>query len=151
GIVTCEEAMGAKEGKWLDTAGIVLVRQRPASAKGVMFITIEDETGIANLVVWTAVFEKHRRAVLSASMMAVYGRIQREGEVVHLVAHRIRDLSGALASIGSREERFPLRQGRGDEARTAGGHDPRQAPPKMTRPRNMYDPDLHIDTLKLQT
>lgn len=67
-------------------AGLVLVRQRPGSAKGVMFITLEDETGIANLVVWPQVFEKFRRVVMGASMIAVRGRIQREGEVVHLVA-----------------------------------------------------------------
>jgi DNA polymerase III alpha subunit len=67
----------------------VLVRQRPGSAKGVMFITLEDETGIANLVVWPKVFEQKRRTILSAGMMAVRGRIQREGEVVHMVARRI--------------------------------------------------------------
>ena len=67
-----------------------------------MFITIEDETGIANLVVWPAVFEKQRRIILSASMISAYGRIQRAGEVVHLVVHRLRDLSGALASVGMR-------------------------------------------------
>ena len=80
------------DGRWLEAAGLVLVRQRPGSAKGVMFITIEDETGIANLVVWPQVLEKFRRVVMSASMIAVRGRIQREGEVVHLVAHRLVDL-----------------------------------------------------------
>jgi error-prone DNA polymerase len=68
-IVTCAEAMEA--------AGLVLVRQRPGSAKGVIFITIEDETGVANLVVWPSLFERQRR-VLSAGMMAVRGKIQRE-------------------------------------------------------------------------
>ncbi len=85
-IVTCAGAMQARDGRWLQTAGLVLVRQMPGSAKGVMFITIEDETGIANLVIWPKVFEKQRRIILSARMMAVHGRIQREGEVVHLVA-----------------------------------------------------------------
>lgn len=72
-IVTCAEAMATRDGRWLEAAGIVLVRQRPGSAKGVMFITIEDETGIANLVVWAKVFEANRRAVMSASMIAVRG------------------------------------------------------------------------------
>ena len=81
--------MQARDGRWLEAAGLVLVRQRPGSAKGVMFITIEDETGIANLVVWVKVFEKYRRIVLSAGMLGVQGRIQREGEVVHLVAHQL--------------------------------------------------------------
>src|SRR6202041_3068748 len=87
---------------------LVLVRQRPGSAKGVMFITLEDETGIANLVVWPQVFEKFRRVVMSASMIAVRGRIQREGEVVHLVAHRLVDLSAELATVGVRDAAFPL-------------------------------------------
>lgn len=100
--------MEARDGRWLEAAGIVLVRQRPGSAKGVMFITLEDETGIANLVVWPQVFEQHRRTVLSAGMIAVSGRIQREGEVVHLVARKISDLSAELASIGEREGSFPL-------------------------------------------
>lgn len=65
-------------------------------AKGVMFITIEDETGPANLVVWPTLFEKRRRIVLGSSMMAINGRIQREGEVVHLVAQQLFDWSQAI-------------------------------------------------------
>src|SRR3546814_17701648 len=93
---------------------IVLVRQRPGSAKGVMFITLEDETGIANLVVWPQVFEKNRRIILSAGMFAVRGRVQREGEVVHPVAQRLPDLSADLARVGHRDAAFPLPPGRGD-------------------------------------
>ena len=81
-MVTCIEAMEARDRRWLEIAGVVLVRQRPGSAKGVMFITLEDESGVANLVVWPTVFEKNRRTILSAGMIAVYGRVQREGEVV---------------------------------------------------------------------
>ena len=114
-IVTCSEAMQARDGKWLEAAGLVLARQRPGSAKGVMFITLEDETGIANLAVRLKVFEKYRRVVLGAAMVGVYGRIQREGDVVHLVAHRLTDLSSALASVGDRDIAFPLPHGRGDE------------------------------------
>jgi error-prone DNA polymerase len=150
-IVTCAEAMATRDGRWLEAAGIVLVRQRPGSAKGVMFITLEDETGIANLVVWSKVFEANRRAVLSASMMAVRGRIQREGDVVHLVAQRITDLSADLASVGSRDAAFPLPHGRGDQVRNGGsGPDPRELPPKGLRTRDIYIPDLHIDTIKVK-
>jgi len=150
-IVSCAEAMATRDGRWLEAAGIVLVRQRPGSAKGVMFITLEDETGIANLVVWAKVFEANRRAVLSASMMAVRGRIQREGDVVHLVAQRISDLSADLASVGSRDAAFPLPHGRGDQARNGGvGPDPRELPPKGLRTRDIYIPDLHIDTIKVK-
>src|SRR5690606_34004152 len=90
-IVPCAEAMGSRDRRWLEAAGIILVRQRPGSAKGVLFVTLEDETGIANVVVWQKTFERFRRAILSSGMIAVHGRIQREGEVVHLVAYRITD------------------------------------------------------------
>jgi error-prone DNA polymerase len=116
-IVTCAEAVRVRDGTWLETAGLVLVRQRPGSAKGVIFMTLEDETGIANAVLWVKTFEKYRRVVLSAGMVGIYGKIQREGEVVHLVAHRLTDLSEALASVGERNRAFPLPHGRGDDFR----------------------------------
>ena len=83
-IVTCAEAMSARDRSWLETAGIVLVRQRPGSAKGVMFITLEDETGIANLVVPPALFERHRRALLSSTFLFVEGVLERAGRVVNV-------------------------------------------------------------------
>ncbi|MGH6845648.1 MAG: error-prone DNA polymerase, partial [Methylocella sp.] len=151
-MVTCAEAMQARDGRWLKTAGLVLVRQMPGSAKGVMFITIEDETGIANLVIWPKVFEKQRRIILSARMMAVNGRIQREGEVVHLVAHRVTDLSDALASVGGRDAAFPMPHGRGDELHhSSPGLDPRSLPSTSLEPRGIPIPGLHIDTIKLKT
>jgi error-prone DNA polymerase len=151
GIVTCVEAMAARDGRWLETAGIVLVRQMPGSAKGVMFITIEDETGIANLVIWPKVFEAQRRIVLSAGMMGVRGRIQREGEVVHLVARHLTDLSPELASVGDRDAAFPLPHGRGDEFHHgSSGIDPRSLP-KRPKPRDIYDPYGHIDEIKVKT
>ena len=151
-MVTCAQAMDARDGRWLEAAGLVLVRQRPGSAKGVMFITLEDETGIANLVVWPQVFEKFRRVVMGASMIAVRGRIQREGEVVHLVAQRLVDLSAELATVGSRDAAFPLAHGRGDQVTHAGGGpDPRELPPKGLRTRDIYIPDLHIDVIKAKS
>src|SRR6185312_483366 len=141
-IVSCREATAARDGRWLEAAGIVLVRQRPGSAKGVMFITIEDETGIANLVVWEKIFEKYRRIVLSAGMIGVYGRIQREGDVVHLVAHRLIDQSADLASVGNRDTAFPLPHGRGDEFHHGSpGLDPRSVP----KLRNSDTSDAHIE------
>lgn len=114
-ISTCAEAGATKDGRWVEIAGLVLIRQRPGSAKGVIFMTLEDETGIANAVVWVKIFEKFRPVILSAGMVGIYGKIQREGEVVHLVAHRITDLSHELRSVGEREGPFPLPHGRGDE------------------------------------
>jgi error-prone DNA polymerase len=78
-IVTCVDAMNARDGKWLTTASLVLVRQKPRFAKGVMFITIENETGVANLVIWPSLYERQRRIILAAGMFAVQDRIQREG------------------------------------------------------------------------
>ena len=142
--------MQARDGRWLEAAGLVLVRQRPGSAKGVLFITLEDETGIANLVVWPQTFEKFRRVVMGASMLAVCGRVQREGEVVPLVAHQLTDLSADLATVGSRDAAFPLPHGRGDQVKGGGGPDPRELPPKGLRTRDIYAPDLHIDTIKVK-
>lgn len=146
-VVTCADAMAEHDGKWVEAAGLVLVRQRPGSANGVMFITIEDETAVANLVIWTKVFEKYRREVLGSSMMSVRGRIQREGDVVHLVAHQIWDRSAELAAIGERGE-FPLSHGRGDEVSHGGPRpDYRDQPNKV---RDIYIPDLHIDGLRVK-
>ena len=143
--------MQAHDGRWLETAGLILVRQMPGSAKGVMFITIVDETGIANLVIWPKLFEKQRRITLRASMMAVRGRIQREGEVVHLIAQRLTDLSSALASVGDRDAAFPLPHGRGDEFHHGGpGLDPRKRPTKGRMPRQCTFPSP-VDAIKVTT
>ena len=80
-------------------------------------------------------FEQQRRVLLGASMLAVQGRIQREGEVVHLIAHRLHDLSRILASVGERDVTFPLPHGRGDEFHHGSpGLDPRDLPPRGSRP-----------------
>jgi error-prone DNA polymerase len=149
GHVTCAEAMAARDGRFLKAAGLVLVRQMPGSAKGVMFITVEDESGTANLVVWPKTYEKFRRTILTASMLGIYGRIQREGDVVHLISWKLFDLSDLLASVGGRDAPFPLPHGRGDEfARGPSSPDPRDGRPKDMAARDIYIPDLHIDTLK---
>ena len=148
-IVTCEQAMRAPDNKWLEAAGIVLVRQKPGSAKGVMFITIEDETGIANLVVWPDLYEKQRRTILTSGMMAVYGRVQREGEVVHLIAHRLTDLSPELACIGERDAAFPIPEGRYNQAMTGGGPGSRDTPGREAN--ESYDPNHTLDQIKVKT
>ncbi|RWO03335.1 MAG: hypothetical protein EOS07_34770 [Mesorhizobium sp.] len=112
--------MQARGRSWLEAAGLVLVRQRPA--KGFMFLTMEDETGAANVVVWVKIFEKFRRVLLASAMLGVRGRIQREEEVVHLVAHELTDLSAGLASVGNRKTPFPLPHGRGTRPSRRIGH-----------------------------
>jgi error-prone DNA polymerase len=86
-------------GTRVSVAGLVLVRQRPASASGVIFVTLEDEGGIANLVVWPGVFEAFRAVALKSRLMGVTGKIQREGEVIHVVAERLVDLSPLLPTL----------------------------------------------------
>ncbi len=151
-IVTCADAMNARDKSFVCAAGLVLVRQKPGSAKGVMFITIEDETGIANIVVWPSLFEKRRRVVLGSSMMAIHGKIQREGEVVHLIARQLEDLSGDLAALSDRDAEFKHPTGRGDEFAhgSPGGGDARDRP-KPNKVRDIFIPDLHIDTLKVKS
>jgi error-prone DNA polymerase len=102
-IVTCAEAGAARAGQRVEVAGLVLVRQRPGSAKGVLFMTIEDETGVANIVVWRALFQANRRTILGARLIGIGGTVQREGEVVHVVAARVFDLTEALATVGARD------------------------------------------------
>jgi error-prone DNA polymerase len=149
-IVPCAALTHAPDGRYLTVAGLVLVRQKPGSAKGVMFVTIEDETGNANLVIWPQVFENNRRLVLSAGMIAVRGRVQREGEVIHLVADRLTDLTSRLHAIAGMEG-FRLPHGRGDEAKHGGGPDARAAA-LGRKPRDIYIPDLRLGSgIKVQT
>ena len=115
-MTPCADLAHARDGRRVIVAGLVLMRQRPGTAKGVMFITIEDETGVANLVLWADRFQAQRSLVLSAGMIACHGRVQREGEVIHVVTDRLEDLSGLLRSVGERDDPFPLTHGRGDGA-----------------------------------
>jgi error-prone DNA polymerase len=150
-FVTCAEVMQARDGRWMQIAGLVLVRQKPGSAKGVMFITIEDETGVANVVVWPSLFEKQRRIILTSAMLGINGKIQREGEVVHFIAQRLTDLSSELASVGQRNTAFPLPHGRGDEFHGSGpGIDPRNLQSRHM-PRDVFIPERHIDTITPKT
>jgi single-strand DNA-binding protein len=80
-------------------AGLVLVRQRPGTAKGVIFVTLEDETGISNVIVWRKVYERFRRAVIAGRCLRVTGRLQREGAVTHVVAEEIEDISWMLDDL----------------------------------------------------
>ncbi len=150
-VMTCADGTAMRDRRLTRVAGLVLIRQKPGSAKGVMFITLEDETGVANLVVWPSLFEQQRRTVLSASLLMVDGRVQKEGEVVHIVATRLHDLSDLLATVGERDAPFPLPHGRDDEFHHGGSPDARDKAPPMRRAREIYIPDLHIDTLRLKS
>ena len=99
-IRRCADLKTMKDGARVEVAGIILVRQRPGSAEGVVFITLEDETGIANAILWKDRFEAQRRIVMSASMISVVGHVQSESGVIHVVADRIVDHTHLLRSIG---------------------------------------------------
>ena len=113
-MAPCAELRRARDGRRTTVAGLVLVRQKPGSAKGVLFITLEDETEVANLIVWPSLFERQRRVVLSAGLLACRGRVQREGEVIHLIAEHLIDFSDLLRNVGERNEPVPVPHGRGD-------------------------------------
>jgi error-prone DNA polymerase len=90
---------GVKDGAIVETAGLVLVRQRPGTASGVIFSTLEDETGIANIVIWNKLFEHNRRAVLGSRLLAVKGQLQREGLVIHIIAREFTDMTPQLLQV----------------------------------------------------
>lgn len=104
GVSTCRAVQEGADGRRMKVAGVVTVRQRPGSAKGVVFLTIEDETGIANIVVWPKIMKTFRREVMGARLIHIEGRIQRSPEgVVHLVAAKLQDRSAALIEMSGRE------------------------------------------------
>jgi len=114
-FVTADRLKSIRDGKRLSIAGLVLIRQRPGSAKGVVFITLEDESGIANLVVWPDVFEKQRKIVMGARLMAVHGIIQKDEDdgVIHVVARRLEDHTHLLRQLSDEAMPSTLNQGDG--------------------------------------
>jgi len=134
GILPCAALRDAKDGQKVHIAGIVLVRQRPG-AGNVTFVTLEDESGIANAIIWQRVFEAHRRTVLTAAMVGIKGTLQREGQVIHVITDRIEDLTSLLGQVGALH--FPHRPGPADAARN-GGHDAREHPRIKVRSRDFH-------------
>ena len=139
-LIECVDLLHLRDGR-----RVVVPGMKPGSAKGVMFITIEDKTGVANLVLWTDRFEKQRRRIMSAGMIACHGRVQREGEVIHVVTDHLEDLSDLLRSVGQRDEPFPLQHGRGDGATHPAARDPRSGPgggPGGRPVRDIFPPEV---------
>ncbi len=131
-FITAEQLKNIRDGKRLSIAGLVLIRQRPGSAKGVVFITIEDETGVANLVVWPDVFEKQRKIVMGARLMAVHGIVQRDpdSDVIHVVARRLKDHTNMLHHLNEEMMDPPLSRG--------------DAPGAMRPPQRRHPRDVEI-------
>jgi DNA-directed RNA polymerase len=87
------------QGARVTVAGLVILRQRPGTANGVIFLTLEDETGVVNIVVWRKIYEVFRRAVIAGRLLRITGRIQRENNVTHVIAERIEDISPMLDQL----------------------------------------------------
>jgi error-prone DNA polymerase len=137
GIVEAMRLAELKPGSRVKVAGLVLVRQRPGSASGVIFATLEDETGVANVIILPAVFEAHRSIVLKASLLAVRGKLQREGLVIHVVAEELIDMTGRLAELKPGPV-MESAQARADEVkRPTRDHRPDVRPDIRRHPRNV--------------
>jgi error-prone DNA polymerase len=151
-ISPCGALRTAKDGSRITVSGLVMVRQRPGSAKGVMFITLEDETDIANLIIWPSLFDRQRRVILGAQMLACRGKVQAANGVIHVVAEHLMDQSDLLRRVGGSDEAFVIPAGRGDEAVHGGGAgvDGRDTKALKHAARDIFIPDLHIDTLTVK-
>jgi error-prone DNA polymerase len=128
GFVTARDLTTVRNGKPVAIAGLVLIRQRPGSAKGVCFITIEDETGVANVVVWPDVFARQRKIVMGARLMAVRGVVQSEEGVIHVVARGLEDDTVLLRMLS--EDALPPTLSQGDAPGS-------WRPPTHTHPRDV--------------
>jgi error-prone DNA polymerase len=99
GIIDTQTLWDLPNGRWVATGGLVITRQRPGSASGVTFVTLEDEVGYVNLIVWKRVADEQRAALLDSRLLEVRGRIQREGDVLHVIARRLIDRSAMLGDL----------------------------------------------------
>jgi error-prone DNA polymerase len=117
GVTPSKMLATAQDGGRIKVAGLVLVRQRPGTASGVIFMTLEDDGGIANIVVWPKVFETYRRTVLSSRMAAIEGKLQREGLVVHVIADRVTDLTPLLHTLAEEKHDINRSIARADEVK----------------------------------
>jgi len=107
GLVAARDLATLRVDRRIAIAGLVLIRQRPGSANGVVFVTIEDETGIANLIVWPDTLERFRRAALGATLLYCRGRLQREESVIHIVAEDLQDWTRRLNTLRDRTGNEP--------------------------------------------
>jgi error-prone DNA polymerase len=129
----------------LSVCGLVITRQRPGTASGVIFLTLEDETGVSNVVVWPKIYEKYRRTVMGGRLLRVNGFIQREGLVVHVIAETIEDLSHKITDLGHpMEDVVGITQPQADDApRRTPRYPPRARHPREQAKRLFPSRDFH--------
>jgi error-prone DNA polymerase len=120
-VVPASELVNLKDGDKVKVAGLILVRQRPGTASGICFITLEDETGCANLVVFEKLFNEYRPEILQSSLLMVEGKLQKEGEVIHVIVSRCFNYSKLLRQLTptSHEEHMTTPMSRADERSAA--------------------------------
>jgi len=106
-VISTGELKHLKDGDFVKVAGLILVRQRPGTAGGVCFMTIEDETGFANLVIFQNLFETYRKEILKSALIMVEGKLQIEGEVIHVVVKRCYDFSKMLRQLSAPQDKDP--------------------------------------------
>ncbi len=140
GVTAAKTLAETRDGARVSVAGLVLVRQRPGSASGVIFVTVEDEGGVANVIVWPKTFERFRRVVLTARLLKITGQLQREGIVTHVIADRLEDLSPLLDGL-SDGEAFRHAHDHADEVKrdlpvTPEERLKRRPPPPIPRPKH---------------
>ncbi len=124
-VVTASQLTSIQNGSKVKVAGLILVRQRPGTASGVCFITLEDETGTSNLVVWGKLFDQYRKEIVQSRLLMVEGKLQKEGQVIHVIVEKCIDLTRLLRSLTTSHEDSPLTaMSRSDET-TAPPPDPR--------------------------
>ncbi|APZ51507.1 error-prone DNA polymerase [Salipiger abyssi] len=128
----------------LSVCGLVITRQRPGTASGVIFLTLEDETGVSNVVVWPKVYARYRRVVMGGRLLRVSGHLQREGIVVHLIAERIEDMSARLSDLGHPlDEAVGITSPAADDAPRPPRYPPRARHPREQAKRLFPSRDFH--------
>jgi error-prone DNA polymerase len=150
-VLAASALSGLRDGAAVSVAGLVLVRQRPGSAKGVVFMTIEDETGVANAVIWPKTLERFRRVVMGARLVVIHGRIQRHEQIIHVVSQRLEDRSDWLGLLadGGETMRMPIANADevlhpGSDPGLAHGDSPTVHPRLAHKPRAMHPRDERI-------
>ena len=112
-IISARDLLKTRNGQYVQIAGVVLVRQKPGTAKGVVFMTLEDEGGVANIIVWSKMMQRYRKVVMRARLVLVKGIVQRQGAIIHVIARNLVDLSDDLARLS--DENLPPVLARADE------------------------------------
>jgi len=125
-IMACAALKSARDGARVSVGGVILVRQRPGSAQGVVFMTIEDETGVANAVIWPKVLERMRKVVMGARLVIVHGRVQRHEDIIHVVAKRLEDRSDWLHLLSEDGETLSMTLANADHVKHPDGEPPKR-------------------------